>query len=170
MTHETVNTVMHISRSQGTPRLALMVLAFSADWKGYVSMNLRTIAALCNVSKTTVVNALEKLTELDELTVVHTGGGRKTPAQYRVTVGLSEEEKRVSGPPRHILKSVREEVMRRDGLVCGYCKATCGPFHLDHIIPVSRGGKSVADNLIVACAPCNLAKSARTPEEMGWKL
>lgn len=60
---------------------------------------------------------------------------------------------------------VRREVVDRDGDRCVYCGATEGPFHLDHVLPVSRGGRSQADNLVVACVPCNLSKGARTPEE-----
>ena len=59
---------------------------------------------------------------------------------------------------------VRREVIERDGERCAYCGATEGPFH-DHVFPVSRGGHSRPDNLVVACVPCNLSKGARTPEE-----
>jgi len=39
--------------------------------------------------------------------------------------------------------------------------------HVDHIVPLSRGGRHVASNLAVACAACNLSKSAKLPEEVG---
>lgn len=39
------------------------------------------------------------------------------------------------------------------------------PHELDHVYPASRGGRSDADNLTVACRPCNRSKGARTPEE-----
>jgi 5-methylcytosine-specific restriction endonuclease McrA len=42
-----------------------------------------------------------------------------------------------------------------------------GPFHIDHIVPVSRGGSNRDDNLCVACAPCNLRKSAKVGTE--WR-
>ncbi|MGO0605626.1 MAG: HNH endonuclease [Brevibacterium sp.] len=35
--------------------------------------------------------------------------------------------------------------------------------HGDHFIPWSKGGASVAENFVAACAPCNLAKSAHFP-------
>ncbi len=39
--------------------------------------------------------------------------------------------------------------------------------HVDHVIPLSRGGKHLASNLAVACARCNTSKYARLPEEVG---
>jgi hypothetical protein len=42
------------------------------------------------------------------------------------------------------------------------CCAYCGrekPSTLDHVVPKARGGKTVRDNLIAACADCNLVKS-----------
>ncbi len=60
---------------------------------------------------------------------------------------------------------VRREVLARDGERCAYCGSTDGPFHLDHVVPVSRGGHSRPDNLVVACVPCNLSKGAKTPTE-----
>lgn len=62
---------------------------------------------------------------------------------------------------RRISKAVRGEVMDRDGRCCVYCGTTEGPFHLDHIKPVSAGGTGEAGNLAVACASCNLSKGAK---------
>jgi len=42
-----------------------------------------------------------------------------------------------------------------------------GKRHVDHIVPLSRGGKHTPGNLAIACASCNLSKHAKMPEEMG---
>lgn len=60
---------------------------------------------------------------------------------------------------------VRRAVFERDGEKCVYCGSETGPFHLDHVVPVVQGGHSRADNLVVACAPCNLSKGGKTPSE-----
>lgn len=59
--------------------------------------------------------------------------------------------------------AVRQEVFERDGRRCGYCdvKLTWESYHCDHVISVKRGGTDDLDNLRAACAPCNLAKSAK---------
>ena len=60
---------------------------------------------------------------------------------------------------------IRAEVLERDGSRCRYCNDENGPFHIDHVFPVSKGGLDVIDNLVVACVPCNLSKSDKTLEE-----
>lgn len=66
---------------------------------------------------------------------------------------------------RPIRKAVRDAVMARDGEVCRYCRTTNGPWHLDHVLPASRGGESTVENLVVACISCNLSKRDMTPDE-----
>lgn len=61
----------------------------------------------------------------------------------------------------------QKEVRDRDGDLCAYCGDTEGPFHLDHIIPWSRGGDHSLGNLTISCATCNLSKGDKTPEE--WR-
>lgn len=50
--------------------------------------------------------------------------------------------------------------------VCFYCAVDCDEgFHVDHFIPLSKGGAHVLTNLRIACAPCNLRKNAKMPDE-----
>lgn len=49
-------------------------------------------------------------------------------------------------------------LMERDGHKCHYCGRTDGPFWLDHVFPVSRGGDHGDDNLVLACPRCNMRK------------
>ncbi|HYG76066.1 MAG TPA: HNH endonuclease signature motif containing protein [Planctomycetota bacterium] len=35
-------------------------------------------------------------------------------------------------------------------------------FHVDHILPLSRGGQARAENLALACVSCSLRKGARS--------
>lgn len=62
-----------------------------------------------------------------------------------------------------ISKKLRFEVFRRDGFRCRYCGANPidAPLEVDHVIPVSAGGKNGIDNLVSACFPCNRGKAAR---------
>ncbi len=64
-------------------------------------------------------------------------------------------------------KAVRFEVFKRDGFACQYCGAhpPKALLHVDHIKPVSLGGLNSIDNLITACADCNLGKAARPLSE-----
>jgi len=55
----------------------------------------------------------------------------------------------------------RFEIFKRDGFTCQYCgkRPPNTILHLDHIIPVSKGGTNQTENLITACIDCNLGKS-----------
>ena len=59
---------------------------------------------------------------------------------------------------------LRVEVIARDGMVCQLCwAAVLSPkdIHIDHIRPVSRGGRAAFSNLRVTHAVCNLARGNR---------
>lgn len=57
----------------------------------------------------------------------------------------------------------REDVFTRWGGRCVYCEAPAE--HLDHVQPLSRGGRDLLSNVVPACAACNLDKGARSLTE-----
>lgn len=62
-----------------------------------------------------------------------------------------------------ISKSLRFEILARDGFRCRYCGASAqdAAMHVDHVLPRSLGGRDDAANLVAACADCNHGKSDR---------
>lgn len=54
----------------------------------------------------------------------------------------------------------RFRILNRDGFRCRYCGATAKDdrLHVDHVDAVSKGGSDNDDNLVTACATCNLGK------------
>lgn len=54
----------------------------------------------------------------------------------------------------------RFEFLKKYNFTCQYCgrKAPEIQFHIDHIFPKSKGGKSEENNLILACDECNIGK------------
>ncbi|MFN3504679.1 MAG: HNH endonuclease [Caldimicrobium sp.] len=67
----------------------------------------------------------------------------------------------------------RQNLFLRDKFTCQYCgKLLKNPKErtIDHVIPKSRGGKTVWSNVVLCCKKCNLKKGDRTPEEAGLKL
>jgi 5-methylcytosine-specific restriction endonuclease McrA len=62
----------------------------------------------------------------------------------------------------------RRAVFARDGWSCQYCGATAE--NLDHVIPRSRGGLHIWENVVAACRRCNAKKEDRTPGEAGFHL
>ena len=64
-----------------------------------------------------------------------------------------------------IRQEKRLAIYLRDGLACGYCghaveDGAC--LTLDHIVPVSRGGKNEATNLVTCCGRCNSSRGNRS--------
>lgn len=49
--------------------------------------------------------------------------------------------------------------------MCYYCGRHGPDGHVDHLIPLSRGGTDDLENLVWSCEPCNLGKGAKTPGE-----
>lgn len=62
----------------------------------------------------------------------------------------------------------RFNLFLRDGFCCQYCHAR-NDLTFDHIIPRSKGGRTTWENIVTACAPCNLRKGGRTPREAGMQ-
>jgi len=62
----------------------------------------------------------------------------------------------------------RRGVLERDGHRCAYCARTATT--IDHVMPVSRGGRNTWRNTVAACDGCNQRKADRTPAEAGMVL
>ena len=66
----------------------------------------------------------------------------------------------------YIPVALKQQVFNRAQGTCEYCRsqARFSPtnFVIEHIIPVSRGGATIADNLALACQSCNNYKYNKT--------
>lgn len=62
----------------------------------------------------------------------------------------------------------REEIWKRDGGYCYLCNSPVDQnnWHMDHVVPLSRGGDHAFDNCAVTHPVCNLKKGTKTPWEM----
>jgi len=59
----------------------------------------------------------------------------------------------------------KKNVFVRDGMTCVYCGNKSMRLTIDHVEPISKGGKTNFDNCVAACKPCNNKKGRRTPSE-----
>jgi 5-methylcytosine-specific restriction endonuclease McrA len=62
----------------------------------------------------------------------------------------------------------RRAVFARDDWQCQYCGAAAE--NVDHVIPKSRGGQHVWENVVASCRRCNSRKENRAPQDVGLKL
>ena len=67
-------------------------------------------------------------------------------------------------------QTVRLRILARCGFTCQHCGASLFEIepHIDHIVPLAKGGTNDESNLQALCAPCNLAKG--TQDDQGAKL
>ena len=71
--------------------------------------------------------------------------------------------------PNEFPAFTRFNLFLRDRFTCQYCGS---PHQLtfDHVTPRRLGGRTSWENVTTACAPCNLRKGGRTPEQAGMPL
>ena len=62
---------------------------------------------------------------------------------------------------------LRYDVLERDGFRCVICGRSAKDklkLHVDHIVPICRGGESTMDNMRTLCEECNLGKGSKMPQ------
>lgn len=74
----------------------------------------------------------------------------------------------VKVPYRPRAPLTRRAVFARDDWDCQYCGAPAE--NLDHVIPRSRGGEHVWENVVASCRRCNAKKENRLLSEAGLHL
>ena len=78
---------------------------------------------------------------------------------------------RLQGAPgRHTAADVAAQLERQRGY-CYWCGCAVGNgYHVDHVIPLSKGGSNDASNLVISCPHCNTSKNAKHPMEWAGRL
>lgn len=87
------------------------------------------------------------------------------PDQNRLSVRAASQRRRarlLNAPGRGITKSEVESILKAP---CFYCGGQSDS--LDHVVPVSRGGRHEPENVVAACRRCNSSKHDRLLSE--WK-
>lgn len=87
-------------------------------------------------------------------------------AMFRLHRKKSYQDRRMANDTEHakVTRAMRYDVLHRDGFHCVRCgrgREDGVKLHVDHIVPVSRDGKSVMGNLQTLCEDCNCGKGNR---------
>jgi 5-methylcytosine-specific restriction endonuclease McrA len=74
--------------------------------------------------------------------------------------------------PERSVPFSRRNLYRRDGLRCQYCgrRQPSSELSIDHVVPRSRGGRTIWENCVLACIPCNVRKGNKLLSEAGMHL
>jgi len=81
--------------------------------------------------------------------------------------GVSEENIRRERAKARELRKTRWWQQKTASGICYYCGSTTAhrDLTMDHLIPLSRGGRSTKDNLVPSCKDCNTKKKTMLPVE-----
>ncbi len=71
--------------------------------------------------------------------------------------------------PQKRVAFTRFNLFLRDEFRCQYCGRR-GDLTFDHVVPRARGGITSWDNVVAACAPCNLRKGSKSLAQAGMHL
>jgi len=74
--------------------------------------------------------------------------------------------------PMRRFSPTKHTIWERDRGTCQYTGKNVGRHNanIDHIIPVSRGGKNTFENMVLCSKEINQMKGDKTPDEIGLKL
>jgi 5-methylcytosine-specific restriction endonuclease McrA len=120
--------------------------------------------SITSVQRATILVLLEKA----DLVAADDGRYVRSPSLHLPWPSIVRLRVYVRMPYKKIMLT-RKNIMRRDGNRCQYC-GSHDRLTIDHVLPKSRGGREIWENLVAACVPCNNGKGNRTPEEAKMKL
>lgn len=99
----------------------------------------------------------------EKINKAHAERAKKNPEKHRA----KQARRRARLLSIGIEKFTVQQVLDKTNSFCGYCGKllTIKTFHMDHMVPVCRGGAHTLSNMIASCSPCNLRKNKRTYDE-----
>lgn len=94
--------------------------------------------------------------------------GKATRRRVDDRPSAGEEKFRIEKAKARKLRKSQWWLQKVQEGVCHYCGGKFKPeeITMDHIVPVSRGGKSGKGNIVAACKTCNSQKKYYTPAEI----
>lgn len=104
----------------------------------------------------------------------HFGGGKEKKKEWSVrnydkvySYGVAGSAKRRALLGKFNLSHAEFRIWKdAQPKVCTYCGTCCkDSFHVDHVIPLSKGGEHAIENLAIACPSCNFSKNNKLVEE-----
>ena len=85
------------------------------------------------------------------------------PEQMRAIVARRRALK--AGAEGRYTKADISAMRLKQGNECACCHEVLTDYHVDHVIPLTKGGTNWPDNLQLLCPPCNRSKGNKLPHE-----
>lgn len=170
------NTVWAMQQTCERPldKLLLMRIADGCGGSAIARFLMDDLSRFACASSEECAEALDSLAGHSLLQVVETGSEYTLAMPWWRPGAIRAPS---SSPARKLQykPSVRAALVEQQCARCWYCgcslvgKDVPTP-HVEHQIPLSRGGLDIIENLVAACGPCNQAKRDRTVEEYRDRL
>lgn len=159
-------------QSYGNPLEKLMMLRIASasaregseqnTW--FVPVEFADYAAYCFADAQTCADALE---ELERRGLLIIGCRGRDGAEIALPWWIPEHQETLIEDLAAYGQNFRDMARKCQNDRCWYCGNPFGDQtpHLEHQVPRALGGRNNIANLVLACAPCNLSKGARTVTE-----
>lgn len=93
----------------------------------------------------------------------YNAGYRATHLREHAAYQRNRKARARMAPGTHNAADVTAQLLRQRGR-CYWCHKNVGQdYHVDHVVPLCRGGSNGPENLVIACVACNLHKRATHP-------
>lgn len=90
--------------------------------------------------------------------------------QDKVRAKCANRRARLSDAGTHTASDVAAQYARQKGR-CFYCDVRVDEnYHVDHVVPLIKGGSNGPENLVIACPTCNHTKHAKHPMDFCGRL
>jgi len=93
-----------------------------------------------------------------------TGWRRDNPGKVRI-ITLNASSRRKHQAQGTLTDEDWQTILASTENRCAYCWEPVAALEADHVVPLSRGGHTTADNILPACRSCNASKSNHPLEE-----
>lgn len=94
---------------------------------------------------------------------------KRNPEYARAHAARRRALKR-NAPGKYTQQDIELQYRSQHGL-CWWCGKPVGDeYHIDHVIPLKRGGTNDPRNIVISCPVCNLSKGVKLPNEWNGRL
>jgi len=147
--------------------MAALTLVLDQGYQPHRVVNWQKAVSLLFQDKVELVETYDELLMTPEQAIKARENGWTFAIKMPAVVRLLSRVRR-----KKAVRFSRINVLTRDNWSCQYCgvKLPSRKLNYDHVVPRSRGGRTVWENIVSCCYPCNAKKDNRTPDEAGMHL
>ena len=144
------NTINIVKLPHGARKSMSDTLVLNADGQPYSLLPLSTISWQESI-KYLILEKVHVLEWYDDWMVSSPSWETKVPAVIMIKRYVKKNSK---------VRFTKYNVMLRDNFECQYCGVLLDTktATMDHVLPVSKGGRTTFENVVTSCGPCNTSK------------